>query len=745
MRPWLWNLAQRYRLTGWVSNDPQGVWLEVEGERGALDRFADAMQTEVPPLARLDAVEVTPIPLVGDLAFVIRPSSTHVGQRRTQVPPDVAPCADCLRELRDPSDRRYRYPFLNCTQCGPRFTLIESLPYDRPRTTMRHFAMCADCAAEYHNPQDRRFHAQPTACPRCGPQLELVANGHRLAEHDAALEAARQRLRAGQIVAIKGIGGFHLACDATQNEAVQRLRQRKRRGSKPFAVLLADVATARRWVEIDATAERLLTSRERPIVLLPRREPLADAVAPGQATLGVMLPYSPLHELLCEAMPPLVLTSGNLADEPIARSNEEALTALASLADAFLLHDREIRVRCEDSVVRCDGSWVQPIRRSRGYAPRMIRLPGPVRPTLAVGGDWKGTICLADGEEAWVSPHLGDWEHPQSVSAAEAMIDHLATLFSIEPQQVVCDRHPDYFSAQFAQRYAQQHGIALLRVQHHFAHALALQAEHRFPSDRPMLAVVFDGTGWGDDGTFWGGEWLGVQYGQYRRWGQLRPLLLPGGDAATRQIDRLALALLQRSGEAWSDDLPCVAATTPHERRLLAQLLHRGIGGAVSSSVGRWLDALASLIGIRQVVDFEAQAAMELEALADAHMPAEADFSATLGPNDTWIWDTTPIVRCLLAALRRGETRAQLAGRCQAELVRGTVAMCQRIREHWPFDDVGLSGGVFQNVWISQRLTQELTALGYRVWQHQQVPANDGGLSLGQAWATAYQHDSATR
>ncbi len=580
----------------------------------------------------MESVESTDIAARGGTGFRIA-SSSRTGTARTLASPDVATCADCLRELADPADRRYRHPFITCTNCGPRFTIIESLPYDRSATTMAGFPMCAECAAEYADPADRRFHAQPIACPQCGPQLELVVrSGPSHAVGADALAQARHLLAAGAIVAVKGLGGYHLACDATNEAAVRELRRRKRRGDKPFAVMARDLAAVHALAHVDEAEQTLLTGSRRPIVLLARRDgrgrdddgaralPLGDAVAPGNPDLGVMLPYTPLHTLLFgldgdEPGPRvLVMTSGNLAGEPITYDDADALRRLDGLADAWLRHDRPITVPCDDSVTRVVDGEELPIRRSRGYAPLPVALPVDVSPTLAVGAELKSTCCLAQGRYAWLSQHIGDMDDLATLEAFAATERHLELLTGVEPEQLVADRHPGYRSTAWARANAGPRPVHA--VQHHHAHVAAVMAEHGLDGSEPVIGIAFDGTGYGDDGAVWGGEVLIADFKGFQRFAHLGYAWLPGGDAAVERPYRMALAHLAAAGLPWDDDLPPVRACPEVERRVLAHQVATGFGSTRTSSVGRLFDAVSALAGVRQVVDFEAQAAIELEALA---------------------------------------------------------------------------------------------------------------------------------
>jgi hydrogenase maturation protein HypF len=729
-RPFVYAAALRCRICGFVANHSSGVTIEADGSLDDLNKFLHALRHDPPALARIDELEAFEIPALGDTAFIIHQSHAIAGEN-TPVPPDIATCAECLSELFDPANRRYRYPFINCTNCGPRFTIIHGLPYDRPLTTMAGFTMCPDCEAEYRNPLDRRFHAQPIACPKCGPQLQLVPGN--LTGNKALLEAQRL-LRADAIVAIKGIGGFHLACDATSNAAVQELRRRKGRVDKPFAVMMRDMTILRRYAEAGVEEECILAGRERPIVLLQRKldahPPLADSIAPGQAQLGLFLPYSPLHALLVDETP-LVMTSGNRSDEPIARDNEEALERLAGLADAFLLHNRPIHAVCDDSVVRVAETRELPIRRSRGYAPLPVQLPVSAPAVFAAGAELKATFCLARGSRAYLSQHIGDMENLETQLAYERALAQMRQLFHIDPQAVACDLHPGYLSTQWAAQFAAENNLRLIKIQHHHAHAAALMAEHALPPDAQMIAVVFDGTGLGTDGGIWGGEILSASYQNFERLGHLKYVPLPGGDSAIRNPYRMALAHLYAARIPW-DDLPCTQPLSAAERSTLSTQLIRGLNRADTSSMGRLFDAAASLLGIRHEVTYEAQGAMELEARA-----SQSDDPGTYGfgieEAGPLLLEPAPVWRAMIADLRASIAIPHIAVRFHRGVAELIAAVCTRIRARTRLSTVGLTGGVFQNALLLKMTSSALAKEGFEVLAHRVVPPNDGGLSLGQA------------
>lgn len=757
-RPYVHRLAAGLGLAGFVGNTGDGVRIEIEGPAPEVDRFCVLLAEQPPPLATVTAVEDAALPATGDTgAFAIR--STERAGGRTQLPPDTATCADCLRELADPADRRHRHPFVTCTHCGPRFTIATGMPYDRVATTMAGFPMCPSCAREYGDPVDRRFHAQPVACPDCGPRLTLVPAdglGARPARDAAALAAARALLAAGRIVAVKGLGGYHLACDATDARAVATLRDRKERGGKAFAVMCADLATAERLAALPAAARAALTSARRPIVLLRRRTPadglrLADQVCPGSPHIGVMLPYTPVHTLLfgLPGDPPgpraLVMTSGNRSGEPIVTDDAEALTRLAGLADAWLAHDRPIASPCDDSLlrVRPDGTE-QVLRRSRGYVPRPVRLPVPVAPVLAVGGDLKNVLCLGEGDHAWFGPHIGDMGELATLEAAERAERHLAGLTGVTPCLVAADRHPGYHSTRRARRRATHLPDGSPRlVQHHHAHIASAMAEHGLDGTTPVIGVAFDGTGYGDDGTVWGGEILLADYTGYRRFAHLAPAPLPGGDAGVANPCRLALARLWAAGAAWEPDLPSVQACTDVERAVLRRQLDRQAACVPTSSMGRLFDAVSSLAGVCHRAGYEAQAALELEAAATEARDADA-VAYPFGFARQRHIDPTPMLRALLEDQRRGTPAPVLAARFHRGVAAAVAETCHRARAESGLTTVALTGGVFANGLLEEECTARLATAGFTVLRHGEVPPNDGGLALGQLMVagTANNHET---
>ena len=750
-RPFVYGLARRYALTGWVRNTSAGVDIEADGSREALAAFTAALRGELPPLAHIDQMTVRQQPANGFAQFQIVHSQPVPGAFQP-ISADVALCDDCLHELFSPDDRRYRYPFINCTNCGPRFTIIRDIPYDRPQTTMAPFALCPACAAEYANPLDRRFHAQPVACPVCGPHIWLEESGRWtiLGEREEALQAARRRLREGQIVAIKGLGGFHLACDAGNSTAITKLRQRKHRPDKPFALMVASVEAAARHCLLDDNGRALLQSRARPIVILPRRpdSPLAGNIAPGQRNLGVMLPYTPLHHLLLEAAPDfpdaLVMTSGNLSEEPIASDNEEARQRLGGLADAFLLHNRDIHIRCDDSVARPialtgSASNVLTLRRARGFAPAPLRLPWSAPPLLAVGAALKNTFCLTRDRYAFLSHHIGDLENYETLTAFMEAVAHYEQLFRARPQGLAHDLHPDYLATRYAVERAEREGLPAFSIQHHHAHIAAALAEHQFIGDHPVIGVAFDGTGYGDDGAIWGGEFLIADYGGYRRVAHLAYVPLPGGDKAVREPWRMALAWLDAAGIPWAEDLPPVRFALRQEMGwpvmpALRHQLRTRLNAPLTSSAGRLFDAAAALLGVRQTIHYEAQAAIELETLADITEQGHYSFA-----DNGEVIDPAPILAGLVGDWRAGISPSQLAARFHNSVAALVCAVCVRLRQEHSLQEVALSGGVWQNVTLLRLVVRDLRRQGFTVICHERVPANDGGIALGQAAIAAWR------
>ncbi len=739
-RPFVYGLAVDLGLAGWVRNTSAGVEIEIEGPADKLAEFAARLQSERPSLSRIEQLDARIVPTTGQPGFSIAESRSSSDAWQA-LPPDVATCSLCRAETADPADRRHRYPFTNCTQCGPRFTIIRALPYDRPATTMAGFQMCPRCQAEYEDPLDRRFHAQPNACPQCGPQVWLESAGQVLARGPLALDEARRRLAAGQIVALKGIGGFHLACDAQSAATVAELRRRKGRLAKPFALMVADPATAVRLAYLGPADERLLQSRAAPIVLVPKRDgaALAAEVAPGSRVVGLMLPYSPLHlQLLAPAdgyPDALVMTSGNLAEEPIVIDHDVARRVLAPLSDVLLLHDREIHVRCDDSVMRTFRDAPLPIRRARGYAPEPISLPFAGPALLACGAELKNTFCLLRDDQAVLSPHIGDLESEATLEAYAWLVDHYQALFQVEPKVVAHDRHPDYLATRYALRRAAT-GLDPVAIQHHHAHIAACMADNELAETAQVIGLAWDGTGYGTDGLVWGGEVFVGGYAAVERFGHLRVIPLPGGEAAIRRPYRMALAWLWAAGVPWEEWLSPVAVATESERNVLRAQLTGRLGTPRTSSLGRLFDAVASLVGLRHEVTYEGQAAVELEAVIDPTETTCYSFQLDLHEGRL-VLDPGPMIREIVTDLAGGVPTGVIGGRFHNTVAEMGLAACRRARQVSGLGAVCLSGGVFQNLALMDRLVARLEAAGFGVYWHRRVPANDGGLSLGQAAVAA--------
>jgi hydrogenase maturation protein HypF len=804
-RPFVWRLATRLRCSGWVRNDDRGVHIEVQGSDLDVQQFLQELPNAAPPQSKIFSLICEIIPNCNlELGFQIL-DSWHSKTPQCVVSPDIATCQDCLEELRDPKNRRFAYPFTNCTNCGPRFTIQMSVPYDRTRTTMRDFVLCDRCRVEYESPDDRRFHAEPNACPECGPAIWFQSNEYsglpgephggdepirqvgcaparQSDEVLATIGQVRKAIAAGKVVAIKGIGGFHLACDARNPAAIDLLRERKRRPFKPLAVMVADLETASGIAHVCESSLQLLNSYSRPIVLMPKiAEVLPETVTPNNPYLGVLLPYSPLHHLLLRPGDVWVMTSGNLADEPIVSQNEDALVRLKPLADAFLLHDRSIYTVCDDSVVRSCALGVVPIRRSRGYAPLPIQMSygkgqpeddsseeqvvtasnsivmsevGIVRkePTiLAVGGELKTALCLLVGSQAVMGQHIGDMGHRETLDALNRSRDHLLSLYRVKPEMVAADLHPGYISTAWAKQLAKDWNIPIIQVQHHHAHAVSLIAEHGLPADQPIIACVLDGTGYGTDGAIWGGEVLVASASSFRRVAHIEYLPLPGGDSAILEPAKTALAFLHGCGLNWNKQLPSVQHFSDQLLELLRRQLEKNVNTAKTSSMGRLFDAVASLIGIRHEIDYEGQAALELEALAEEGFRSHSDIQAY---GCHWSKDSVSQLRvCKILEeicndVCQGVEPALIAARFHQTVACCLVAICRRLKDENSAKSnlnlnsqsvnqsqytAGLTGGVFQNTVLSQLVHASLEAAGFRVLTHHHVPPNDGGLALGQA------------
>jgi hydrogenase maturation protein HypF len=729
-RPFVYRLAKEMGLPGWVINSAQGVFIEVEGEEPKLWEFLTRVQSEKPAISFIQSIESSFLDCLGFTDFEIRESSG--GEKTALILPDIATCPDCLREINDRTNRRYHYPFTNCTNCGPRFTIIESLPYDRPHTTMKGFVMCADCEREYRDPADRRFHAQPNACPVCGPHLEFwTSDGQCLALRDEALEEATDAIRKRRILALKGLGGFHLIVDARDEGVVNELRRRKRREGKPFAVMYPCVDDVLRDCECSEIELRLLRSPESPIVLVRRREgaALSQAIAPENPYVGAMLPYTPLHHLLMQKLKfPVVATSGNLSEEPICTDEHEALERLRGIADVFLVHNRPILRHVDDSVVREMAGRELLLRRSRGFAPLPVQIEADVPSIVAVGPHQKNTIASSVGTQVFVSQHIGDLETAQSLRAFEDVNTAFRELYELKPEVVAHDMHPDYLSTQFALRSQEP----LVAVQHHYAHVLSCMAENQVHG--PVLGISWDGSGYGTDGTIWGGEFLRVSDGGYERVAHFRQFRLPGGEKAVKEPRRTALGILyELFGEAAFDmNVAPLRVFSEAEKRVLHGMLQNGVNVPATSSAGRLFDAVASLLDIRQVARFEGQAAMELEFAAYKGQSEESfPFEVQL-TNGAAVVDWGPMIKALMGS---AETVAELARTFHNTLARAVVA----VAEHAGESKVVLSGGCFQNRYLTETVIDHLQRAGFQAYWHQRIPPNDGGISLGQVIAAAVE------
>ena len=745
-RPFVYRLAQRFGMSGFVLNSSQGIAIEVEGDENAIDSFLAALKAELPPLARIDWLSISRIEPLGEDHFTIRESMPAAGQFAL-VPPDVATCEDCRMDFKNPGNRRHGYPFTNCTNCGPRYTIIRDVPYDRPHTTMMAFAMCSACQAEYDNPLNRRFHAEPNACPECGPGLTLLSAQEMAAgapwefavgfQNCVIVERARSLLAHGAILAVKGLGGFHLACDASNDEAVTLLRRRKRRNGKAFAMMARDLAAAERLCLLADADRALIVSPQRPIVLAPRRQgaKASEHVAPGNVRLGVMLPYTPLHHLLFEGAEydALVMTSGNVSEEPIVNRNEGAWERLKGLADHFLLHNREIQTRVDDSVVQGFEGRVYPVRRSRGFAPDPIDLARNVREVLACGGELKNTLCLTKDHYAILSQHIGDLENLETMDFFGETLDHLQRFFRVAPEAVAHDLHPNYLSTRFALEHSGLHPIG---VQHHHAHIASCMADNGL--EGKVIGVALDGTGYGTDSQIWGGEFLECDFEEFERYGHLAYVPLAGGDNAVRQPWRSALAYLDVAfgEEAASLPLPLFEAVPPRQIAFVRAMISRRVQTLQTSSCGRLFDAVASILGVRQETTYEGQAAMELEAIAGQ---AEGSYPFEIGEGHPFQIDLRGAIRRVAEDFLRGAPVPQISARFHRTMAQVVVAGCEIIRESAGLNRVCLSGGTFQNLRLLEQSLAGLRERGFETFIHRRVPPNDGGLSLGQAVVAAYR------
>jgi len=741
-RPFVYQLASRHNLRGWVCNTSEDVRIEAEGEAADIDKFLVGLREEAPPLSHIEDITVTASPPANYDKFEIRSSVAEEGKYQL-VSPDIATCPDCLKEIFDPADRRYRYPFTNCTNCGPRFTIISDIPYDRPKTTMNSFRMCPDCRKEYDDPLNRRFHAQPNACPVCGPRLELLdAKGSPIACDDIMQKTA-ELLKNGKTVAVKGLGGFLLACDATSATAVNLLRRRKNRPAKPLAVMVSSLSEANRHCEVSEAEAALLSSPGSPIVLMKWRpdSALSKAVAPGLKYLGLMLPYTPLHHLLLrETGIPLVMTSGNLSEEPIARDNDEALRRLGNIADFFLMHNRDIYARYDDSVMTVEQQTPRFVRRARGYAPYPVRLPYNSRQILGCGAEEKNTFCLTRDNYAFVSQHIGDMENLETLEHYVNTIALYKKLFRIEPQIVACDMHPEYLPTKYAKELAADGKTKLAPVQHHHAHIVACLAENGIAG--PAIGVSFDGTGYGTDDRIWGGEFMVADYKKFNRVAHLEYLPLPGGALAIKKPYRTALGYLLSLGITLDKKLPLLKYVADGELEIIRDQVKKSINTPLTSSMGRLFDAVSALTGVRGVIEYEAQAAIDLEMLAyDA--PGESGFY----PFSLEEQDGISIIRihalfdAIIKDLRNNTPKAVIAARFHNTIAQMILETCRHISAETGITQAALSGGVFQNRLLSNKSAALLESAGFQVYTHRQVPCNDGGISLGQVVIANFQEE----
>ena len=733
-RPFVYQLALRLGLKGEVANTSSGVSIHIEGPADRLRAFEADLAGKAPPLAHI--VEVISRPEIIKSFSDFRITASRGGAAMaTLISPDAAVCADCLREMFDPADRRYRYPFINCTNCGPRYTIIDDIPYDRPKTSMRHFTMCAACQAEYDDPLDRRFHAQPNACPVCGPRVGLWDARRREMGPGDPIAAAAELIRQGQIVAVKGLGGFHLAADALNAAAVARLRQRKLREEKPFAVMSPDLDAIRAYAVVEPDDETLLRSIQRPIVLLRKNETgrLAEEVAPRNPCVGAMLPYTPLHHLLlAHGFAALVMTSGNLSEEPIAIDNDDAFDRLAGIADYFLVHDRDIYLRSDDSVVRRAAGETRFLRRSRGYVPVPVFLKHALPPILACGAELKSTVCITKGDQAFISQHIGDLENLSTYEFFQKTVGHLQRILGVRPEVIACDLHPDYLSTRWAD---EQEAIPKIRVQHHHAHIVSGMAEHRL--EGAVIGVACDGTGYGPDGTVWGGEVLVADAEGFERAAHLACVPMPGSAAAIKEPWRMAVSYLNDAfgADLWGLDLLVLLAAGPAKVRLMLEMAAKRLNSPLTSSLGRLFDGVAAIAGLRSRVTYEGQAAMELEMAAAEETESVYDYAWEEGAPCRIL--PAPIIRGVAADVGKGLGVPAISAKFHNTLVRMFSDLCESIRRQCGLGRVVLSGGVFQNARLLTGLIPALAARGFEVYSHRQVPANDGGIALGQALIAA--------
>ena len=749
-RPFVYTLAHKLGIKGWVKNTSAGVIMEVEGQKQVLDRFLNALSQEAPTLSKIVNIDTSQKPFDNFSAFEII-ESEEILTAFQPISPDIGTCPDCLDELFNPSDRRYRYPFINCTNCGPRFTIIEDIPYDRSRTTMASFPLCPACSAEYTDPANRRFHAQPVACRECGPKVWVESPSIPINQSEDPIVETQRLLRAGNIVAIKGLGGFHLACDAANFAAVEKMRFRKLRVDKPFALMMPNIQTVEIFCQVSQREKDLLESPQRPIVILRRNPdcPLPQILAPGQSTLGIMLPYTPLHYLLfskvddstLEVPQILVMTSGNISEEPIAVDNQEAILRLSSLADAFLLHNRKIRTRCDDFVMRVSHveEKILPVRRSRGYTPSPIITQWGLAPSLATGTELKNTFCVTREQYVFMSHHIGDMENYETLLSFEDGVDHFERLFKIHPKLIACDLHPNYLASRYAAQRANRDRIPLIKVQHHHAHIASCMADNNIPSDQFVIGVAFDGTGYGVDEAIWGGEFFLASYKNAKRVGHLQYNPLPGGDTAIRNPARTALAYLWNAGIEWTQNIPPVQAISEIEKEALLFQLSNHINSPQTSSMGRLFDAVAAIIGQRLKANYEAQAAIELESIADPNEKSFYSLPYSWNENKEIIVDTRPLIKAVLNDTLVSTPLPQISARFHNSIANMVTEISMAMRNLSGVNRVALSGGVWQNILLLHQTIFSLRESDFQVLTHNLVPPNDGGIALGQAIVAYHQ------
>ena len=745
-RPYIYNLATKLSLSGFVQNNTSGIFIDIEGSNSSLNEFLTCLVNTPPPHAIIEDIQYTTLPPKGYKDFIIEESALKENNT-TMICADISTCPDCLKELFDPMDLRYRYPFINCTNCGPRFTIVKDIPYDRINTTMSNFNMCHDCNSEYHDPRNRRFHAQPNACPVCGPQLMLLNNEGFAVQTQDPISTVCTLLHDGKIVAVKGLGGYHIACDALNSKSVSLLRSRKYREDKPFAVMMENIETVNKFCFVNAKEETLLLSTQRPIVLLKKKSDctIPHDIAPDNLYLGVMLPYTPLHHLIIrESRLPLIMTSGNVSDEPIAYKDSEALERLKGIADYFLVHDRDIFMRCDDSVVKMVDDKEMIIRRSRGYAPFPLRLQYTFsKPILACGAFLKNTFCLARGNHAFLSHHIGDLENTETMNSYETAIEHYKRLFSIEPEMIAYDLHPEYLSTKYA--LAQRDDMFKIGVQHHHAHIVSCMAENGI--HHKVIGVAFDGLGYGDDGNFWGGEFFIADLSGYQRAGHLDYVPMPGGEQAIKEPWRMAISYLY---QIYSSDISSIIMPFPphftgepktivdHPKiKVLLKMLSQRIHCPLTSSMGRLFDGVASLLDLQHFVNYEGQAAIKLESIADeretGHYPFGINTNAGAHCNRLIVIQWQPVIKHIIEDMQHGIASSIISARFHNSIVDMVYQVCIILRNSKGVNDVVLSGGVFQNNFLLSRLVKKLKLQGFTLYSHKKVPCNDGGLSLGQA------------